>query len=91
MLGIVVIIVTYPTSFVSYIILISSSFIFLGIAFVSESYINKLRGMLKRDSRARASIVELLRETEGYIAKEENWSTLERAYFRIRLSRFEIG
>jgi hypothetical protein len=43
-----------------------------------------------RDRRALSQVVDLLRETEGSFAKKEHWSTLERAEFRIRLSRFDV-
>lgn len=46
---------------------------------------------LAREKRALHSIVDLLRDLEKGIAEQGNLSTLERAAFRIRLSRFDIG
>ena len=50
-----------------------------------------LRTQLKGEERALAEVVRLLREVEGAIAEAEDWSTLERAEFRIRLSRFDMA
>ena len=59
---------------------------------VSEiGYVAPWKKRIRRDQRAMLGIVELLRETEGSVAVKNNWSALERAQFRIRLSRFEIG
>jgi formate hydrogenlyase subunit 3/multisubunit Na+/H+ antiporter MnhD subunit len=55
------------------------------------SIIQPAKRRIKRDVRALAEVVELLRETESVITKAEDWSALERAEFRIRLSRFGIG
>lgn len=46
----------------------------------------------RRDEEARAlsQIVAILRETEAALAEQQDWSTLDRAQFRIRLSRFGI-
>jgi hypothetical protein len=46
---------------------------------------------LVRERRALYSIVDMLRDLEKGIAEKDNLSTLERAEFRIRLSRFDIG
>lgn len=43
------------------------------------------------DERDLTEIVELLREIEPVLAREEAWSVLERLQIRIRLSRFGIG
>ena len=51
-------------------------------------FIQRFREKMHRDTRALYAIVDMLREIEGSIAKESNLSTLERAEFRIRLSRF---
>lgn len=50
---------------------------------------NKRRREPERD--ALVEVVELLRETGTGIAEAEKWSALDRAEFRIRLSRFGIG
>lgn len=47
--------------------------------------------MSNREKRALYSIVDMLREIEKGIAEESHLTTLERAEFRIRLSRFDIG
>lgn len=45
----------------------------------------------RADKRGLTEIVELLREIEPVVAREEDWSVLERLQIRIRLSRFGIG
>jgi hypothetical protein len=45
----------------------------------------------RRDQRALYEIVDMLRELEHSMMERENISPLERAEFRIRLSRFDIG
>jgi len=52
-----------------------------------RSYIKKRR----RDSRALYEIVGLLRELGEFQREKEGWSELDRAQYRIRLSRFDIG
>ncbi len=49
------------------------------------------RRHLRRDQRALFEIVGILREVESAIAQQAELSALERAEFRIRLSRFDIG
>jgi hypothetical protein len=56
-----------------------------------ENFIQHSKSHKSRDQRALYQIVELLREIEGALARKGNWSTLDRAQFRIRLSRFDIG
>lgn len=51
----------------------------------------KIRRKLARERRALLGIVDMLRGLEKGIAERDNLSTLERAEFRIRLSRFDIG
>jgi hypothetical protein len=51
----------------------------------------RTRKNFHRDARALYSIVDMLREIEGPAAEKAHMSTLERAQFRIRLSRFGIG
>ena len=51
----------------------------------------RTRKNFHRDARALYSIVDMLREIEGPAAQKAHMSTLERAQFRIRLSRFGIG
>lgn len=49
-----------------------------------------LQGRLATERAALRQIVELLREIEPVLAESESWSALERASFRIRLSRFGV-
>lgn len=51
----------------------------------------RIRRQLTRERRALHGIVDMLRDLEKGIAEKNNLSTLERAEFRIRLSRFDIG
>lgn len=51
----------------------------------------RMRRKIARDRRALHGIVDILRGLEKGIAEKDNLSTLERAGFRIRLSRFDIG
>jgi hypothetical protein len=51
----------------------------------------RIRRQASRERRALNSIVDMLRDLEKGIAEKNNLSTLERAEFRIRLSRFDIG
>jgi hypothetical protein len=51
----------------------------------------RTRQQLARERRALHGIVDMLRDLEKGIAEKNNLSTLERAEFRIRLSRFDIG
>jgi len=53
--------------------------------------IARTSGPLRRERRALHSIVDMLRGLEKGIAEKNNLSTLERAEFRIRLSRLDIG
>lgn len=63
----------------------------LAIAAFGLLTFNRSRENIHRDVRALYAIVDMLREIEASIAKESKMSTLERAEFRIRLSRFGIG
>ena len=51
----------------------------------------ELQRQLRRERRALHGIVDMLREVEKGVAERNNLSALERAEFRIRLSRFDIG
>jgi Flp pilus assembly protein TadB len=48
-----------------------------------------LERRVARERRALAEVVELVREVEGASSLANRWSALERAEFRIRLSRFD--
>ena len=51
---------------------------------------NDLRKEYFADKLALVEVLQLLRETSDIIAKQEFWSVLSRAEFRIRLSRFGL-
>jgi hypothetical protein len=63
--------------------------VMLGITYVQLISLKASR-RVRRDRRALAEIVELLRETSGVIARRDAWSKLDEAEFRIRLSRFDV-
>jgi hypothetical protein len=74
----------------------TAGFVALSIAVLTGSLIaldgalvRPWRRQLDRDRRALSNLVELLRETAGVIVRD--WSPLEEAAMRIRLSRFPIG
>jgi hypothetical protein len=69
------------------------AFILLGFiyALAFELMIRRMKQRIIPDMAALSEVVQLLRETEVAIAEAENWSALDRAEFRIRLSRFGIG
>ena len=46
---------------------------------------------LRKDQRALFELLNMLREIEQAVAERNNVSAIERAEFRIRLSRFDIG
>lgn len=78
--------------FFSIFIIITSLIILVtNILFYEFRLIQPTKLRMQRDVSALAEVVELLRETESVITKAEGWSALERAEFRIRLSRFGIG
>ncbi|GEM_PF-4693664 len=60
-------------------------------AFSVVYYLTRYHRFLRRDRRALFSIVDMLREFESALVKRNQMSMLERAEFRIRLSRFDIG
>lgn len=61
--------------------------VYLGAMF--SLYARRLAQGLSRESRALHEVVQVVREVESAHAIEENWLPLERAEFRIRLSRFD--
>jgi hypothetical protein len=67
-----------------------SFFCFVGMAAIVY-LVRRRRKSLRPDETALAELVELIQETESAVAASERWSTLERAQFRIRLSRLETG
>lgn len=67
-------------------------FIVAYLAVVSRAHsLEDLQSRLRRDERALAQLVAILRESQQAFAEEEQWSVLEQAEFRIRLARFDIG
>lgn len=66
-------------------------FAVVAYALAFEYLIRRAKYRVMPDVVALSELVELIRETESVIAESEHWSTLERAQFRIRLSRFGIG
>ena len=66
------------------------------VALVAYSFtidVALLRGIRRRsrsDRNALHEVLKLLREVEGVTSAEDNWTPLQQAEFRIRLSRFAI-
>ena len=58
---------------------------------VAQVYASRLRQKVKPERFALQQVVQMLREVEGNLARDYNWSLLEQVEFRIRLSRFDIG
>jgi hypothetical protein len=52
--------------------------------------LRKLQRLQRRDRRALSDLLSLLREVEPSLMKDEEWSPLDRAQFKIRLARFDI-
>jgi len=57
---------------------------------VDHGLIRRIRRRSASDRNALREVLSLLHELEGIAAAEDNWTPLQRAEFRIRLSRFEI-
>ena len=53
-------------------------------------FITRLRSQFKRDSRALSQAVTLLQELESTFTREQRWTTLEKAFFKIRMARFDV-
>jgi len=68
---------------------LAATMVLLGY-FFAEGYKNARRDFV-RDRDATLEIVDLLRELERSMSRKKVFSNLERAEFRIRLSRFGIG
>jgi len=62
----------------------------LGYTAMFDKGIQRIRRRSETDRQALQEVLDLLREIEGIAAMEGTWSRLQRAEFRIRLSRFEI-
>lgn len=67
-------------------VLLASVMFVFGIV-LAEPYLARSR----REQRALNEVIQLIRETESAIATKGQSSALQRAQFRIRLSRFDIG
>jgi hypothetical protein len=61
----------------------------IGFLFLAETVRARLQRRVDQEERALGEVVAIVREVEMAMAHEEDWSPLERAEFRIRLSRFE--
>lgn len=70
---------------------ITAAITFCYIGLVEVVMTRRLVGRRRRDLRALYEIVDILREVERAMADRGRWSHLQRAKFRIRLSRFDIG
>ncbi|WP_164929509.1 hypothetical protein [Gloeobacter violaceus] len=51
--------------------------------------LDSLKRQIYMDRRAMGEVLELLREIEHAVAKQEEWSALNRAWFRLSVSRYE--
>jgi hypothetical protein len=71
-------------------VVMMSTYIIVMITFLYQRHESMIRA-LRRDRRALHSIVDMLREVENSTNSSGGMSTLERAEFRIRLARFDIG
>lgn len=59
-------------------------------AFAFEAVVaRRYRSRMERERRALYEVVGLVREVEQAQSIDEDWSPLQRAEFRIRLSRFD--
>jgi hypothetical protein len=63
----------------------------LMVLIAMQSLVATMRRASRPERRALSEVVALLREASDGIAYSENWSVLERAEFRIRLSRFDMS
>jgi hypothetical protein len=78
----------FRTNTIAYLILIPAVAV---VVHQAAAAYNEAQLWFFREKRALEEIVSLLREVEGPFARSGNWSALERARFRIRLSRFGIA
>lgn len=60
------------------------------VFFADAVVVQRIRRRSKRDRRALREVLDLVREVGGFAAVDEDWTPLQRAEFKIRLSRFEI-
>lgn len=75
-----------PFSAVAYILTAVSALI--SVYFYTKYNTNKIGSAVERSL---GEVVELLREVEPVVAQQNQWSVLKKAYFRIRMSRFDIS
>lgn len=66
-------------------------FLTLHYAFQLWHHALRMKYAERVDKRGLTEVVELLREIEPVVAREEGFSALERVQIRIRLSRFGVG
>lgn len=71
--------------------LVIAAFVGVAVAAAHVFMLRRLQIRAYRDRRALDEVVPLLRELEALTARDEGWSPIERAEYRIRLSRFDIA
>jgi hypothetical protein len=76
---------------VGLIVAVCSSLYLLLLVLFTGWRINRISLRVDRERRALHTVVDMLRELESAIAEEKGYTALQRAEFRIRLSRFGIG
>lgn len=57
---------------------------------VDRLLVRRIRRRSQSDQQALWEVLSLLHELEGVAAAEDSWTALQRAEFRIRLSRFDL-
>ncbi|MCB9170538.1 MAG: hypothetical protein H6597_01530 [Flavobacteriales bacterium] len=60
------------------------------ILIVASPFLFRMNKKRKTEARALNEVLEVLHEVESAITQRDAWSALERAEFRIRLSRFAV-
>jgi hypothetical protein len=65
--------------------------VFAGFFVYYNRVLRRNRRWFLTDSRALKDVVRLLRESEVAMVGDRKWSALDRARFRIQLTRFDIG
>ena len=68
----------------------SGSILLVYVVAVDRVLVQRIRRRSRSDRNALRDVLLLLHEVEGVAATEESWTPLQRAEFRIRLSRFDL-
>jgi len=76
---------TIPAAWVTIAVLLVA----YGLA-IDRVLVRRIRHRSRSDRNALREVLLLLHELEGIAATEEGWTPLQRAEFRIRLSRFDL-